>query len=95
MSLNHISVESLERLAPAIFKDWKQATYPVFLAICLRDRVKAGDNTGVLYATTTVMVREWLADYLEKRHEAVALSTDCDLLILCLTGDVVNKATSL
>ncbi len=92
MNLRHLGLEELRKLRPAIRENWRTDSRNVFLALCLKDCMKRGQEPEITIAASCVLALDWLADYLEAYHSATASIEDCTEIALSLVRESVTVA---
>jgi hypothetical protein len=89
MNIKYLTVEELQKLAPTIREKWRAENYAVLIAICLKERAKAGDNRAMTLVAACVIIMQWLEGYLKDNHGAAVSSDDYKPIVISLLGEVM------
>jgi len=87
--MKHLTSKELEQLTPAIREKWRTENYAIFIAICLKERAKAGDHRAMTLVAACVLIMQWLEGYLKDNHAVAAFSDDYKPIVISFLGEVM------
>ena len=90
MNIKNLTLGELQGITPAIREKWRAEHYAVFMAICMKERTKAGDNRAMTLVAACVLIMQWLEGYLKDTHAAAASSDDYKPIVISFLGEVMT-----
>jgi hypothetical protein len=90
MNIKHLTLGELQKLTPAIREKWHAENYAVFMALCMKERAKAGDSQAMTLVAVCVLIMQWLEGYLKDNHGAAASSDDYKPIVISFLGEVMT-----
>jgi hypothetical protein len=76
MNLKYLTLGELQMLTLAIREKWRTENYAAFIAICVKERAKAGDKRAMTLVAACVLIMQLFEGYLQDSHRTAASSDD-------------------